>query len=627
MKLVSILAVCSVFLYAEAHVVYSDWEIVADDVVCPRPTTGDCAKAGSCCGQQVGTQRMTRTCLEDHCDDAMLSKTRPCRLRCSEVDANAYGSWERAGNCERPESGACSAENTCCGQLKGTMKHTRSCRAAGGCATVSSSGSTLERNFKCNVRCGHVNPCNLWPNPCQNGATCVIDGHSHSCTCASGYTGHHCETDINECESGDSDCDPNAECSNNVGSYTCTCNNGYQGNGLSCTDINECASNPCQNGGTCNDLVGGYTCSCPDTHSGDVCQTAVGCSTWQIRSGQTGVEKIECDTTPANSEESYCTFTCASGFELKDKTINKINCYDGDWWMRENKYGEEDNMCQEEKAKTCERPTLVHGKGDCNATVEEDGNCEFTCDPGYELNSPGDTSQYFCGPDGSWLQDNPGESPILPTCKESGQVTDDWINVVDLDGPGSDPVNDYVKFYGVKKEDCPQKCIDVGDHFTNVAAWFASHKWYGNNACLCSADIAYPSEKNLNNPDSAKGPFVKLLPGKEWWTMSSCIDSENDPFGHHYYGEKDVTRSGKPCISWDIDDHYYFFYYDDNGIIRDDSIFYRAQHFTNQEHSYCRNPTNDPEGPYCFTDDTVNDKDRGTKVFKDHIEYCDVPTC
>jgi len=189
MKLLSIIAICSLFLYTNAHVVYGDWEIVSDDVICPRPTSGDCAKAGTCCGQKVGTQRMTRTCEEDHCDDAMLSKTRPCRVRCGEVDANAYGAWERAGNCERPESGDCSADNTCCGQLKGTMKHSRACLSENGCEA-----STLERDFKCNVRCGFVNPCDQFPNPCENGGTCVKDGQSHSCTCTIGYSGHHCET-------------------------------------------------------------------------------------------------------------------------------------------------------------------------------------------------------------------------------------------------------------------------------------------------------------------------------------------------------------------------------------------------------------------------------------------------
>ena len=44
-----------------------------------------------------------------------------------------------------------------------------------------------------------------------------------------------------------------------------------------------------------------------------------------------------------------------------------------------------------------------------------------------------------------------------------------------------------------------------------------------------------------------------------------------------------------------------------------------------------RNPTNDPNGPYCFTQpgdlDGDDLEDRSTKVFKDHIVYCDIPKC
>lgn len=31
-------------------------------------------------------------------------------------------------------------------------------------------------------------------NPCQNGATCVDDLNSYTCSCQSGYQGTHCET-------------------------------------------------------------------------------------------------------------------------------------------------------------------------------------------------------------------------------------------------------------------------------------------------------------------------------------------------------------------------------------------------------------------------------------------------
>lgn len=68
------------------------------------------------------------------------------------------------------------------------MKYTRACLANNGCGA----GTTV-RHFKCNIRCGNVHPCLLWPNPCENGGTCTFTGDSHGCMCAVGWTGHHCE--------------------------------------------------------------------------------------------------------------------------------------------------------------------------------------------------------------------------------------------------------------------------------------------------------------------------------------------------------------------------------------------------------------------------------------------------
>ena len=44
--------------------------------------------------------------------------------------------------------------------------------------------------------CPDINECSL----CQNGGSCrdTIDGYS--CLCMRGYSGVHCETDINECQ-------------------------------------------------------------------------------------------------------------------------------------------------------------------------------------------------------------------------------------------------------------------------------------------------------------------------------------------------------------------------------------------------------------------------------------------
>jgi len=183
------LSIAVIFLFicfANSHVLFSPWE--RTQLICQRPATGTCSKAGSCCGKTAGTFDMTRNCLHGPCESHMLERTANCRIRCREADADAYGPWVQAGNCERPASGECSEEDTCCGMVKGKMLHTRECFAANGCLP-----ETLERQFRCNVRCGVVHPCQSWPNPCENGGTCAYQGDSHTCKCANGWTGHHCE--------------------------------------------------------------------------------------------------------------------------------------------------------------------------------------------------------------------------------------------------------------------------------------------------------------------------------------------------------------------------------------------------------------------------------------------------
>jgi hypothetical protein len=158
--------------------------------ICQRPTTGDCALAGNCCGDIAGTQRHTRACNAGNgCTEGSLVRYFNCNINCATADAGAFGEYVQASDCVRPATGECSGENTCCGENKGSMKYTRACLAGNGCSAAS-----LVRHFNCNLRCGFVPPCQRFPNPCLNGATCNPLGDSHTCTCAAGWTGHHCET-------------------------------------------------------------------------------------------------------------------------------------------------------------------------------------------------------------------------------------------------------------------------------------------------------------------------------------------------------------------------------------------------------------------------------------------------
>ncbi|KAJ8312063.1 hypothetical protein KUTeg_009436 [Tegillarca granosa] len=115
-------------------------------------------------------------------------------------------------------------------------------------------------------------------NPCQNGGNCQDFVNRYECTCAPGYTGTNCETEIDECQNID-ECQSNpclngAQCQDNVNNYVCSCNAGYVGTNCE-TEINECQSNPCQNGGQCQDLVNRYNCTCVAGYTATNCETEI----------------------------------------------------------------------------------------------------------------------------------------------------------------------------------------------------------------------------------------------------------------------------------------------------------------------------------------------------------------
>ena len=78
---------------------------------------------------------------------------------------------------------------------------------------------------------------------------------SFTCTCNSGYfgSGFSC-SDVDECSS--DPCDENATCDNIPGGHVCTCNLGFAGNGDSCADIDECEQDPCDSNASCSNIEG-----------------------------------------------------------------------------------------------------------------------------------------------------------------------------------------------------------------------------------------------------------------------------------------------------------------------------------------------------------------------------------
>ena len=81
---------------------------------------------------------------------------------------------------------------------------------------------------------------------CENGGLCIDESDSHTCRCASGYTGSYCDIQIDECAS--NPCQHGATCTDQLDSYVCTCTPGFQGQNCE-INIDDCKTSPCQNGG------------------------------------------------------------------------------------------------------------------------------------------------------------------------------------------------------------------------------------------------------------------------------------------------------------------------------------------------------------------------------------------
>jgi hypothetical protein len=143
---------------------------------------------------------------------------------------------------------------------------------------------------------------------CANGAACVEGVDSYRCECEDGFTGEHCESDVDECEA--RPCLNDGTCFESglagfvaAGSRLCMCMAGYQGDTCE-NETAECASEPCENGGACIEGLDSFACECLVGFVGYECQVDVDeCSSYPCANGAPCFESS--DDTQASSSFQF----------------------------------------------------------------------------------------------------------------------------------------------------------------------------------------------------------------------------------------------------------------------------------------------------------------------------------
>lgn len=101
------------------------------------------------------------------------------------------------------------------------------------------------------------------------GGQCLDLGKRLMCRCQPGFSGAHCETNVDDCAS--SPCRNAGTCVDGINNFTCTCTLGFTSKDCSLR-TSPCDHFPCLNGGTCYTHFSGPVCQCPQSFMGARCE-------------------------------------------------------------------------------------------------------------------------------------------------------------------------------------------------------------------------------------------------------------------------------------------------------------------------------------------------------------------
>uniref|UniRef100_A0A670IFI3 Protein kinase C-binding protein NELL2 n=1 Tax=Podarcis muralis TaxID=64176 RepID=A0A670IFI3_PODMU len=216
---------------------------------------------------------------------------------------------------------------------------------------------------------------------CRYGGTCVAP---NKCACPSGFTGNHCEKDIDECAEGIIECHNHSRCVNLPGWYHCECRSGFHDNGTyslsgeSCVDIDECAlrTHTCWNDSACVNLAGGFDCLCPSgpsctgdcTHEGGLKRNG---QVWTLKKDRCSVcsckdGKIFCRRTTCDCQNPSVDFFCCPECDTRVTS----QCLDQNGHKL---YRSGDNWTY-----SCQQCRCLEGEVDCWPLACPTLTCDFT---------------------------------------------------------------------------------------------------------------------------------------------------------------------------------------------------------------------------------------------------------
>eukprot|EP00033_Pygsuia_biforma_P002481 GCRY01002751.1.p1 GENE.GCRY01002751.1~~GCRY01002751.1.p1 ORF type:complete len:914 (-),score=272.36 GCRY01002751.1:645-3386(-) len=243
--------------------------------------------------------------------------------------------------------------------------------------------------------CMDSDPCAR--QPCYPTATCTATSTTaYTCSCPNGLSGLWCEPNAPTCSTSDAPtvahskrtCSSAKSCSyscdsgyNLSGSSTISCSAGTWGTPPTCTDTCSSSDAPtvahakrtCSSATSCS-----YSCDAGYSMSGS---PSISCSAGTWSTPPTCTE-VTCGTAPAvgnatstcAEDGSYCTYKCASGFELVGTA--RVSCQaSGDWSAAP--------ACEPVRCKA--EPTVFNGRVTCDADLS---SCAASCYDRYRRVGP-----------------------------------------------------------------------------------------------------------------------------------------------------------------------------------------------------------------------------------------------